>query len=175
MVFTNAGISLEEIPSAVSVEWQPVEPGLRKVKLLSWLMLWLVVFIGWVVLTILVDEFHTSGVLIGVSSGLLLLSIFHLITQLKSVQYKAYAIRDHDLLYRTGWIIRSVRTCPFNRVQHCSVSSGILSRKFGVSTLRLYTAGGNDADVRIQGLKPEIANNLREWIVDKIHRDGGNV
>lgn len=175
MIFENSDISLSEIPSADSVEWQRVEPGLKRVKQLNWLLLWLIVIAVWIALVLFIDELEDVTTVTLVSIGLALLSGFHFYAQMKSVAFMAYAVREHDLLYRSGWLVRTVRVCPFNRVQHCSVSTGIFDRKFGVSSLRMFTAGGNDADVKVQGLQLKVANDLRNWIVSKIHKDGAGV
>lgn len=80
----------------------------------------------------------------------------------------AYAVREKDILFRSGWIVRKIRTCPFNRIQHSSISSGPLERRYGLSTLILYTAGTDDSDVRIAGLPGTEAVTLKEWINKKV-------
>ena len=84
----------------------------------------------------------------------------------------AYAIREHDILYRHGWIVQRVIACPFNRIQHCSADAGLLDRKFRLSALTLFTAGASGADLRIYGLKEEMAQALRDFIMNKIKSDG---
>ncbi|WP_350340360.1 PH domain-containing protein [Paraflavitalea speifideaquila] len=44
--------------------------------------------------------------------------------QEKAFSNKAYAIREKDVIYRSGWIIQSTHTCPFNRIQHSAVTIG---------------------------------------------------
>ena len=80
----------------------------------------------------------------------------------------AYVIREHDILYRSGWIVQRIIACPFNRVQHCSADAGPLDRKFRLSSITLFTAGATGADLRISGLKEELAQQLREFILAKI-------
>ena len=70
-------------------------------------------------------------------------------------------------MYQTGWLVQSLRVCPFNRIQHCSVDVGLFERKYGLATLSVYTAGGNEADMKIPGLTTEMAASLRELITTK--------
>lgn len=173
MAFTNAGISLENIPSANHVEWQPVEPGLTKLKQSWWAILWSAIFLIAGILMFVIPEWQKWEIVLGILAGLVLLGGIHFFAMMKSVKYKAFAIREHDIYYRTGWIIRSAKVVPFNRVQHCSVSAGVLGRKYGISNIRLFTSGGSAADILIPGLKPQVAEDLRDWILQKIHQDEG--
>lgn len=175
MIFTNAGISLENIPVAENMEWQKPEPGLKRVKQCGWFILWLLLFAIWGSLLIFIPKIREPEVWISVSAVLILLCIFQFYAMLQSLRYKAFAIRENDIFYRTGWIIRWVKVVPFNRVQHCSVSAGVFGRWFGVSSMMLFTSGGSAADVKIPGLNPQTANNLRQWILSKIHQDGGGL
>ena len=47
---------------------------------------------------------------------------------------------------------RRVTTVPFNRVQHAAVNTGPLDRYFGLARLEVYTAGGQTADLSLEGL-----------------------
>jgi membrane protein YdbS with pleckstrin-like domain len=89
----------------------------------------------------------------------------------KRFPHMAYAVRDHDILYQSGWIVRTLKACPFNRVQNCSVRSGPLERQASLATLVLFTAGSEGADLRIPGLLQEEAESLRQFILTKIHRE----
>ncbi len=81
----------------------------------------------------------------------------------------AFAVRDHDVIFQKGWLIRSIKICPFNRIQNCSIQSGPLERKWGLASLTLYTAGSTGADMRIPGLKQDEAERLRQYILSKIN------
>ena len=56
---------------------------------------------------------------------------------------------------------------PFNRVQHAEVSSGPLQRKFGLASLKFFTAGGSSVDLKIDGLMKERAEEIRSFIMEK--------
>ena len=82
-----------------------------------------------------------------------------------SFQHMGYALREKDISFKSGLLWRSMTTVPFNRVQHCDLKQGILDRKFGLSKLTIYTAGGQSTDLMIPGLLPETAERLKTFIL----------
>lgn len=88
----------------------------------------------------------------------------------KSFHCLGYAIRQKDVIYKSGWIFQETSVCPFNRIQHCSVSSGPIDRKFGLATLRVYTAA-TEGDISIPGLLEAEAFSIKEFITQKIVTD----
>lgn len=82
-----------------------------------------------------------------------------------SFSYMSYAIRERDISYKSGWLWKSMTTIPFNRVQHCDIKQGILDRRFGLSKLTIYTAGGQNTDLEIPGLLPDTAEKLKAFIL----------
>ncbi len=91
----------------------------------------------------------------------------------KIILHKAYAIREKDVIYRSGWIIQSTHTCPFNRIQHSAVTIGPFEKRFGLASLVLYTAGSNEADLRIRGLQEATAWTLKNGSPKKIADEPG--
>lgn len=77
---------------------------------------------------------------------------------------KSYLLRNHDLLYKTGYLMQKMTAVSKNRIQHVEIRQGILLRLFKLSKLVVYTAGGNSSDLSIPGLKPEDAEILKEHI-----------
>lgn len=80
---------------------------------------------------------------------------------------RSYALRERDLTYKKGWIFSSMITIPFNRIQHTEISRGPIERKFELSTLKIYTAGGSTSDLSIPGLESEEAEQLKEFVAKK--------
>ena len=78
-----------------------------------------------------------------------------------------YALRERDIVYKSGWLWKQMTTAPFNRVQHVSIDQGPIERQFNLSKLKIFTAGGGASDLTIPGLDPTTANDLKEFIVKK--------
>ena len=78
---------------------------------------------------------------------------------------KGYALRDHDLSYRSGLFIRHSVTQPLTRIQHVEINRGPLQRRYGLAELCAYSAGGQASTFAIPGLSHRDAQQLREFIV----------
>jgi len=85
-----------------------------------------------------------------------------------SVPRRGYAVRELDIVHKSGVLWRSVKAVPYCRVQHVETSSGPVERRFGLAKLVVYTAGGAGGDLRIQGLAAETAQRLRVHVADRI-------
>jgi membrane protein YdbS with pleckstrin-like domain len=85
-----------------------------------------------------------------------------------SVPRRAYAVRDKDIIYKSGVFWHTVTAIPFNRIQHVEKSSTPLDRRFSIATLQLFTAGGAGGDLKIHGLPADTAEDLRVFILGKV-------
>lgn len=84
---------------------------------------------------------------------------------------KKYALRQHDIIYKCGWLWRSTTIIPFNRVQHAEVHQGPIERMFNLSNLKVYTAGGSSSDLSISGITFTEAQNMKFYILNKTGLD----
>jgi uncharacterized protein len=168
MDFLNQPVLPESLPRAETIGLIPLSPDYRKVLRLEWLIVVLILLLAIVVLFVLIKPLQQPLWMAVAGGGWLLLAACWYTLMDRSLVNKAYAIRDKDVIYRSGWIVRVTHTCPFNRIQHSTVTMGPLERKFGLARLVLYTAGSNDADMSIPGLTEAAAQSLKEWITKKI-------
>ncbi|TCJ17015.1 PH domain-containing protein [Flaviaesturariibacter flavus] len=174
MTFTNPPIDLAALPPVAGLGLQAPEPGYRRLLRLEWRLTALFAFAAAAALFYFIPSwrdrtamFVTGGVL-----GLLLLC-WYLAIEL-GWPWRGYALRSHDIAYRSGWIFRRLQVCPFNRIQNCSLSRGPLDRRYGVATLALYTAGSDSADMKLHGLPVETAESIREFLLNRIHGNHDN-
>ena len=82
---------------------------------------------------------------------------------------RGYLVREHDVVYRSGWWSRTVVAVPFSRIQHSEIQQGPLGRWLGYCTLKLYTAGAAGANLEIPGLSMDTARNIRRLLEDGSH------
>jgi len=85
-------------------------------------------------------------------------------------KYKGIAQREHDIAFKKGVFWQKITILPFNRIQHLESHRGPLDRKFNLKTLRIYTAGGAQADMIISGLDAEQADHIKQLLLDKINQ-----
>ena len=171
MEFMNEPVSIDNIPRVEDVSLKPIEKKYLSVLRLEWLTVTIICFAGATGLIWSIRKLQQPLIIEITAAVLVLFSALYFIIQERSFQFKAYAIRERDIVYRKGWIIRSVSVCPFNRVQHSAVTAGPYERKYGLATIVLYTAGTSDADLRVRGLREEEAHSLKEWITKKISNE----
>lgn len=77
----------------------------------------------------------------------------------------AYGVDDHGITIDRGIFWRSRIALPRIRVQHSDVSQGPLERRYGVATLKLYTAGSHHTKIELSGLTHGDAMALRDVLV----------
>ena len=168
MDFLNDSVNLDQLPKVQQTELKKISPDYLKVLRIELLITSLIGLVVASAILFFVDSFQKPLWVVAVGSAWFFLSLLQYFIQQKGFEARGYAIRDRDIVYQSGWLIRKLRTCPFNRVQHSSVSSGPLERKFHLATLILYTAGNDASDLRISGLHESEAVMLKEWINKKL-------
>lgn len=173
MDFLNGEIDPKVLPGAESITWQPVEKNYLHILRIQWLIATIVLFTAAALLVWFIPALRQRPATIFIITGCLLVAAFYFVLQERSFSKRAYAMREHDILYRHGWIIRVTEVCPFNRIQHCSVHSGPLERKYRLAALTLYTAASGPGDLKVSGLPETTAHNIREFIMKQIAANEG--
>jgi len=85
-----------------------------------------------------------------------------------SLRYQnwGFELRDDHVYIRRGVLVKIFSMVPHVRIQHIDTSRTPLERVFGLTSLKIFTAGSRGADVRIPGLKKERAKELQEHLRD---------
>lgn len=76
-----------------------------------------------------------------------------------------YGVDAAGIVIQRGVLWRSRIALPRVRIQHTDVSQGPLQRRFGVSTLKLYTAGSSHTKIELEGLRHDEAIALRDALL----------
>lgn len=172
-MFANPEIPVDSLPAAEQVEWRPLDPRFLPRVLLGQLIQWTIIAGAAAIAQLLATPFGPPWwthwtVVAPAWAALCLLALRSLLWPFVSVPRRGYAVRDRDILYKTGVLWRQVQVVPFNRVQHAVTSHGPLDRRFGLATLVVFTAGGSAGDMAVAGLGEEVAERLRAYIVGKL-------
>ncbi|MEO7564837.1 MAG: PH domain-containing protein [Sphingomicrobium sp.] len=87
--------------------------------------------------------------------------------------YRRLGYRIHDRLLQSvrGWLFHTDTLVPFVRVQHIDVTRGPLDKVFGTASLIVHTAGTHNSIVRVDGLAPARATEIRDLIREHIRTD----
>ena len=165
-MFQNPEISLDDLPRAESVDWQPMHESLALQLVLQQAFFLVVLTAGSIAfrllpgVTFLPPWLHVL-VLVGIMIPMFTWPFL-------SVRRRGIAVRDKDVLYQSGIVMNRVTAIPFNRIQHVETKQGPLDRRFQTASLQIFTAGGSKGDLNIAGLQHERAERLRAMILARI-------
>ena len=135
-------------------------PGYWRYMAVGWLLTEVVVLIGIlaadVPLAILGSTSTVAGILVAIAiAGTLLVFVVQLaITYFSlrlSYEMRWYKVTDRSLRIRTGVWNVSEMTMTFDNIQNITVTQGPLERLFGISDVRVTTAGGGEAAAQKKG------------------------
>lgn len=162
--FTNGDIKRQEIPSAETLDFNPLSAKYTKALVITGLLFWILPAVA---LTV-ISQFKAEMMLLEFvwfwpAYGALVIGSLLLVPVV--VHFKGYALRQHDIHYKHGVIWRKCLSLPYNRIQHVEVESGPLERIFELGTVKIFTAGGGRTDMAIAGLPAEEAAKLRDHIL----------
>lgn len=76
-----------------------------------------------------------------------------------------YALSPEGIEIRKGVVWRRIINVPCSRVQHTDVIQGPIMRRFGIAVLRIHTAGTENAQVDLPGLRHDAALRIRDALL----------
>ena len=166
--FTNNQILVNDLPDWQDVHFEQISPKYKTVVLMRYTIL--IIFFLALLFTILwLSEdpwtFSYHYILFGGLAFFILL----LVLNIWSMRYWGYALRDHDILYRSGIFTKAVKIIPFKQVQHVDITEGALSRIFGLSSIELHTAGVGEG-LKVPGIEAGKVHDMQEYISQKINQ-----
>jgi membrane protein YdbS with pleckstrin-like domain len=174
MSFTNLEIDLETLPHFAEVEYRALDPRYARVVLGVALVFQVPIFLfvsGWLI----AFAVSASGPP-AVVSGLAFVAVLLLFLLLAWFSYKSasvlrYAIREHDVILRSGVFWKKDTVQPIRRIQHIEQNQGPVDKRFGLYELKLFSAGTGNVTFRIPGLDADSASRIRKFILN-IQEDG---
>ena len=167
--FTNNAIDIGSLPQFENVNFQSISTRYLTKTLFQNFLLLCLALIGWAALFYFnVNQIVTLAIMIAIA----LFFIFKFWNTFMLQKKYGYALREKDLLFKRGYLIRKTTVVPFNRIQHASVSQDLLDKYFKISTLKVFTAGGSGSDIVIPGLTTELALRLKEGLAVKLTENG---
>jgi membrane protein YdbS with pleckstrin-like domain len=163
--FSNPAMMLDDLPRHQNLELLQVMPDYKKILFIERTIFWLVLIIAF---SIAVFYFHVTKNQWLIMGGYIILSMLlgvFLFTAVKAFDNMGYALRKHDLVFRKGWLFEKLHIIPLKKIQHCQVKRGPLERRYGLASLKIFTAGGAGADITLSGLTQHDAERLKDWLV----------
>lgn len=97
--------------------------------------------------------------------GMFFIATFIIWLRISHARSIAYSVCEHELLMQKGIIWFKRISLPYTRLQHISLSQGPLERKFGLKTLKCFSAGSGSAEIELPGLESKTAEKLRQHLL----------
>lgn len=162
--FSNRPVDLSSIPQLRDEDFVSVAPNFLRVSLIGRAIFAVIVLLVAGAVVVFGGDDVNRLIVGGVAGAFLALTAVSVALKVVEVRNIAYQVREHDLSYRNGVLIRRVQTVPFVRVQHARLVQGPIQRLFKIATLRVNSAG---PDIAIAGLSSDDASRLRALVVER--------
>lgn len=170
--FHNSQVEIETLPAIDEVAFLPLEKNHLKAQLLfslCWILLLLIIQL---IIFSAMGEWHERRIFLFIAIPVfIVVGILPLLFVYFGFFKKGYALREKDIIYKSGLIFRKIVVLPFNRVQHIEVNHGPIDRMYKLASLKLFTAGGSTSDLKIPGLSDMRAQKLKDFITRKTGMD----
>ena len=167
--FTNQTINISTLPKFEETKLNSLQKDYFKVMLIQFSIVYILLLSGIITLYFIATaEFFQDNFVYLLASWFVLMVLNFLYLKL-SFAKKGFALREYDVIFKSGVISETTTIVTNNRVQHVALHQGMLSRYFGLASIELFTAGGNTSDLKISGLLLEDAKKIKESVSLKIN------
>ena len=168
--FSNQ-VVLPDLLAPVEVqEFEGLEDKYKLVNQISSALLLVLALLGFFLIAYFSSENIPIKVLIGVPFIFVVLFVLRFVLVLLGFPKKGYLLREQDVSYRSGLLIYKLTTIPFNRIQHVEVSQNMVEKSFGLSSVKVFTAGGSVSDLSIPGILPDKAHQIESFLLSKVSK-----
>ena len=88
--------------------------------------------------------------------------------------FTRFVIDDEELRVETGWIFKTSKKIPFERLQSVDIIQPLAARIFGLAELRLE-AGAGDSTTKLRYLTRRQASRLRDYLLTRAHGEQARI
>jgi uncharacterized protein len=166
--FSNTVLIPKNLPEIKHESFNALDKKYLRILFIRIVIFFLILAGAFAAFLIISEENPPTNILIIISLVFVFLVASISILTVLEFPRKGYLVREKDLSYQKGLITYKLITVPFNRIQHVEVNQGVMANILKLSSVKIYTAGGNASDLSIPGLPSEIAQNLKSFLSEKI-------
>jgi membrane protein YdbS with pleckstrin-like domain len=167
--FTNETIDTFSLPKFEEVKLSPLQASYKKVICFNLALAFLIIGVVAGLALYFIED--TIKYWLPVTIAYAIILILSIIISMISFKNRGFAFRAHDVIYRSGAFVIETTIIPYNRVQHATLHEGVLSRKLGLASIEIFTAGGGGSDIKIPGIEKEHAEKIKQLLVGKILKE----
>ena len=162
---SNRQINSETTDCIDELHYEPVSPKFRSVQYITATITY-AVSAALALLLLLAD---TPRWCIAVESVIIVSFIVNLIILRNAYRFKGYALREHDITYRSGVIFPITTTVSFSKIQQISVSQNPVPKSFGLCAINIVNGAQGLSSLTINGLTREKAEGIKNVITRRIN------
>ena len=166
---TNRQLTLSGIDRVEDLHFTPLEKSYLKAQLIKTSLAYLTLM----VLTLLLLAWETFSyrhqVTVAAECIWLALLVANLFLLPKAVAYKGFAIREHDITYRSGIIFPRVTTVPFHKIQQVSIRQNPVTRLFRLYAVDIVNGAQSMSSISIPGLTAQTAEEIKALVTKKLN------
>ena len=166
--FTNETLNTTRLPRFEEVAFSKLHPSYWNVVVINLSIIFALLGIALSVAIYNIAEI--SDIKYGIGIGYMAILIFSFAISRIAYKKKAFAFREHDVLFRNGIIATNTIIIPYNRIQHVALHEGWIARFFGLAKIEIFTAGGSSSDITIPGIEKFQAENIKQLLMGKIQK-----
>lgn len=168
-MFKNNQIDISELPKVELLNLQPIHRNYLYIIMLNIISLYGSLVTGLIFIRVFSDDVGFSEFSIYAIVVLSVLALLSAVLYYLGFKNRKYAMREKDITYSHGYLLTKTITLPYNRIQHLEIARSFLARQFGVSTLKIYSAGESGGDIAIKGLPKEVAETQYAFLTKVIN------
>lgn len=168
--FSNSVLIPENLPEIKPETFSSLDKKYKSIIYIRTVILLLIPIGAFISLLFVSEEKLPAELIITVISVIVFLGTCSIAITILGFPKKGYLVREKDISYQKGLITYKLISVPFNRIQHVEINQGILAKIFKLSSVKIFTAGGNASDLSIPGLPVEVAQKLKAFLSDKISK-----
>lgn len=164
---TNRQLDMENIDRVDNLVYTPLERRYLQARIVGTVL----AYAGLMVLPLfilLADDLKGRGTILACTESLLaVIAAVNLMLIPKACAFMGFALREHDITWRSGIIFPSVTTIPFCKIQQVSIRQNPVSRLFGLYSVHIVNGAQMMADTVIPGLAREKADEVKELLIER--------
>jgi membrane protein YdbS with pleckstrin-like domain len=165
-IFSNEQIDLNQLPKHEEVKLSRPHPSYWRVIVIN-ICLFLLVLGGAIAVLIVLDPPPHINLYYYII-GYIAVAVSLFLLYRASFRKRGFALREKDIIFKSGIIAETTTIVPLNRIQHVALDEGIFSRIFKLGKLQIYTAGGLSGHLMIAGIEIEKAKSMKELLLRKL-------
>lgn len=169
--FINEQFYPDMLPDALDVSYHKLAPSYRTYSLISATIGFGFFFLLILVILMFAGEFYGLYRILGFFGVMAMFYVIRMVIKYYGYGKKGFAMRRHDVLYKSGILWKRNVFIPKSRIQHVEIKKTPLEDVFGICRLMVFTAGGSGSDLVIPGLFPDEAERMKENLMQRIADD----